>query len=220
MPQITSDGFAPYITSIGAAFGPSVDYAQTVKNYRVGSQRGPDHRYEPPREPFITKTAVYGTPDMGRASTAYVERQNATARHTNNRIRRLNYGFSKKPEHHRAAVALNYVAYNLCHVVRTLRVSPAVQAGITDHVWTVDELLDALLSEPVGKAPEAKPLTHREPEAPARPLPNGRGFLRLVTEPTPAPKRAPVVPAAPTPPAEVPHHPEQLPLFPEPPTDD
>ncbi|XYI02929.1 transposase [Sorangium sp. So ce1128] len=223
MPQITSDGFSPYISAVGAQFGPSVDYMQTVKNYRTGSYRGPDHRYEPPRDPFITKTVVYGAPDPKRASTSYVERQNGTHRHTNGRMRRLCYAFSKKPENHRAAAALHYVAYNLCWVVKTLRVTPAMQAGITDHVWTMDELMEALLAEPAGEAPQAQELTHREPSAPARKLPSGRGFLRLVTEPTPAlkqrrrsepaPTAAPPVQGAPPPPPVAPAGPVQLDLF-------
>ncbi len=115
--------------------------------------------------------------------------------------RRLCYAFSRKPSCHRAAVALDYVAYNLTHVVRTLRVTPAMQSGIVDHVWTLAELLDALLTEEPVEAPQAQPLAHREPEAPSRALPEGRGFLRLVTEPMPARRHAPGVPDAPPPPA-------------------
>ncbi|MCC6553002.1 MAG: transposase [Polyangiaceae bacterium] len=221
MPQITSDGFAPYIPAVGASFGPGVDYMQTVKNYRTGAQRGPDHRYEPPRDPFITKSTIYGAPDAVRASTSYVERLNATTRHTNGRMRRLCYAFSKRPEHHRAAIALNYVAYNLCHVVRTLRVTPAMQAGVTDHVWTVEELLHALLEAQPVEPPRARPLEHRQPDAPARELPNGRGFLRLVTEPTPALRRLPVIPdpppgASPVAAVPPPATPRQLSLFDDP----
>ncbi|WP_104982123.1 transposase [Sorangium cellulosum] len=223
MPQLTSDGFAPYIPAVGASFGTSIDYMQTVKNYRSGSRgRRDDHRYEPPRDPFITKSVVYGAPDRAKASTSYVERLNGSTRHSNGRMRRLCCAFSKKGGHHAAAVALNYVAYNLTRVVRTLRVTPAMQAGITDHVWTLDELLDTLLTEAEGPAPEAKPLTHREPSAPARPLPGGRGFLRLVAEPTPAlkkrrseppPPASPPVQAAPPPPPEAPRGSVQLSLF-------
>ncbi|MGK3994004.1 transposase [Sorangium sp. So ce1024] len=225
MPQLTSDGFAPYISAVGESFGKSIDYMQTVKNYRSGSRgrRDDDHRYEPPRDPFITKTTVYGAPDPAKASTSYVERLNGSTRHSNGRMRRLCLAFSKKADHHRAAVALNYVAYNLTRVIRTLRVTPAMQAGITDHVWTLDELLDTLMTEAEGPAPEAKPLTHREPSAPARALPNNRGFLRLVTEPTPAlkqrrcseppPPPASPVQAVPPPPPEPPPGPVQLSLF-------
>ena len=197
MPAMTSDGFAPYISAIGANFGKSIDYAQTVKNYRSGGRRE-DYRYEPPRDPFITKKAIYGTPDLDRASTAYVERNNGTMRHVNGRIRRLCYAFSKKLENHKAAVALAYVHYNFCHVVKTLRVTPAMAAGVTDHVWGLEEFMEAvLLAAPVEK-PVAQPLAHRTPAGPARALPNGRGFLRVVggTSSPVAPPPGPVPPPA------------------------
>lgn len=190
MPQITADGFAPYISSIGAWFGPAVDFAQTIKNYRVGSSRGPDHRYEPARDPFITKHVVYGTPDMKSASTSYIERNNGTIRHHIGRMRRLCLAFSKKLANHRAAVALCYAWYNFGMVVKTLCVSPAMAAGITDHVWELEEFMHAALAEVPRAKPVAGPLAHRAPEGPARELPAGRGFLRLVTEPMPARKHA------------------------------
>lgn len=222
MPQITSDGFAPYIGAVGAAFGLAVDYVQTVKNYRTGAQRGPDHRYEPPRDPFITKRVIYGAPDVAGASTSYIERLNGTTRHFNGRMRRLCLAFSKKPEHHRASISLHYAHYNLCHVVRTLRVTPAMQAGITDHVWTLEELLEALLDNAPSDPPRAQPLEPRTPAGPARPLPNGRGFLRLVPgAPAPSPAPAPGTPGqtpAPRTPAK-PSGPVQLSLF-DPPTDE
>ncbi|KYF92884.1 transposase [Sorangium cellulosum] len=142
MPQITTDGFAPHIAAVAKNFGLSVDFIQTVKNYRTGSYRGPDHRYEPPRDPFITKHTVFGAPDPKKASTAYVERLNGTTRHLLGRMRRLSYAFSKSPEHHRAAVALHYTYFNLCWTVRTLRVTPPMEAGLTGHVWSLEELLD------------------------------------------------------------------------------
>lgn len=119
-------------------------------------------------------------PDLDRASTSYVERNNGTARHKIGRMRRLCYAFSKDLNHHKAAVALCYTHYNFCHVIRTLRVTPAMQAGITDHPWTLEEFMDALLDESPAEAPTSRPLMHRRPEGVARELPNGRGFLRLV----------------------------------------
>jgi hypothetical protein len=99
-------------------------------------------------------------------------------------------------EHHRAAVALGYVHYNFCHVVKTLRVTPAMQAGLTDHVWELPELLDALLSAPACERPEPKPLAIPVPAITARALPNGRGFLRVVgADSGPS---APVAPSAPS----------------------
>src|SRR5262249_11860511 len=70
MPSMTSDGFAPYVSAIGRSFGPGVDYAQVVKNYTRGGRRDDDHRYEPPRDPFLTKKSVFGAPNVGAATTA------------------------------------------------------------------------------------------------------------------------------------------------------
>lgn len=225
MPSITTDGFAPYVSAVGAEFGPSVDFAQTVKNYHSKGRRD-DHRYEPPRGiEFITKKAVYGAPDLDSASTAYIERQNGTMRHKIGRMRRLVYAFSKRIENHRAACATAYVWYNLGCIVRTLRVTPAMAAGVTDHLFTIEEFHDAITAEvePVAK-PVKVPLTHRAPPAgaPARELPNGRGFLRVVqggaapkapTPPTtPAPIRAQASPVA-SPVREVPRPWEQLDMF-------
>ena len=180
MPAMTSDGFAAYASAIGASFGPGVDYGQTIKNYTKSGRRDDDHRYEPPREPFITKKAIFGAPDMDRATTAHIERNNGTIRHFIGRMRRLVYAFSKNPEHHAAAVSLGYVHYNLCHVLRTTRVTPAMAAGVVRGPWELEELLDALMSVPETGTPAKKPLAPRKPAEPARELPNGRGFLRLV----------------------------------------
>jgi IS1 family transposase len=201
MPAMTSDGFAPYVPAIGKHMGPGVDYAQVIKNYSAKGRRDDDHRYEPPRDPFITKRAVFGAPNVGAATTAHIERQNGTMRHFIGRMRRLVYAFSKKPENHRAAVALAYCYYNLCWIPKGLRVTPAMAAGVVDHVWELREFMDAVLSAEPCDTPERKPLAPRKPEGPARELPNGRGLLRLVggasapAEPSPAPVPPPVAPA-------------------------
>jgi len=208
MPAMTSDGFAPYISAIGASFGKSIDYAQTIKNYGSKGRResGSDHRYEPARDAFITKKTIYGAPNLDKASTAYIERNNGTMRHHIGRMRRLCYAFSKKIENHRAAVALNYCWYNLGTVVKTLRVTPAMQLGITDHVWTIEEFQAALLTAGPCEAPEKQALVSRVPEVTHRELPTGRGFLRVIDggkvkpvaptpiAPTPAPIAAVAVP--------------------------
>jgi hypothetical protein len=177
-------------------FGLALPYGQVVKNYRAGAQRGPDHRYEPPRDPFITKRVVSGAPDMAAASTSYIERNNGTMRHKIGRIRRLCYAFSKSPEHHRAAVALGYVHYNLCHVIRTLRVTPAMGVGIVKGPWSIEELLDALLAAERCDPPAAQPLTIPKPAETSRELPQGRGFLRALPGGK-SPQGSPT-PAAPT----------------------
>ncbi len=224
MPAMTSDGFAPYVSAIGASFGPGIDYAQTIKNYtkrgRSDGQRH-DHRYEPARDPFITKKSIFGAPNLDKASTAYVERNNGTMRHHIGRIRRLCYAFSKKIDNHRAAIALGYVHYNLCHVVSTLRVTPAMAAGVADRVWDLRMLLDALLSAEPCEPPVKQPLAPRVPEATHRPLPNGKWFLRIIdggkakpVAPTPiAPTPAPVVAAAALNEPELPPRGTQLDLF-------
>jgi hypothetical protein len=200
MPAITSDGLAAYVSAVGASFGPGVDYGQTIKNYSKSGRKDDDHRYEPPRVPFITKKSIFGAPDMGRATTAHVERNHGTMRHHIGRMRRLVYAFSKRPEHHAAAVSLCYCHYNLCWILRTTRVTPAMAVGVARGPWELPELLDALLSVPETGTPRAKPLAPRIPEGPARELPNGRGFLRIVPSggaPPAAPPPAPAPPATP-----------------------
>jgi len=199
MPAMTSDGLAAYVAPMAKHF-PGVDYAQVIKNYRKSGRKDDDHRYEPPREPFLTKKAILGAPNVGAATTAHVERNHGTMRHHIGRMRRLVYAFSKSPEHHTAAVALNYVHYNLCWIPRTTRVTPALAVGATDHLWELEELLDALLSVPETAPPQAQPLTPRKPETTSRELPNGRGFLRVVgssgpAAPTPSPATPPPAPA-------------------------
>ncbi|WP_438043279.1 IS1 family transposase [Sorangium sp. So ce128] len=220
IPQLYSDGWAPYVAAVGGAFAlaGSVDYAQVVKRYNRKARKDDDHRYEPPREPFITKTPVFGVPDMKRASTSHVERQNLTIRMHIRRFTRLCNGFSKRLPHHKAAVALHMAFYNFCRPHEALRVTPAMEAGLTDHVWSVEELVTAALSEAPGEPPKPKALKLPDPPAgaptsPARALPNGRGFLRLVGS-APAAPVAPA-PAPEPPPAPKPRRMKQLSLFDE-----
>lgn len=200
MPSLTSDGFAAYPPAIETRFGKSVDFATLTKNYTRSGRKDDDHRYEPPRDPFVTKRIVFGSPDVERATTSHIERNNGTLRHHIGRMRRLVYAFSKSPEHHAAAVALCLVHYNLCWVPRTTRVTPAMAAGASPRLWELDELLDALLSVPETKAPMAVALSHRQPEGTARELPNGRGFLRALpggrgpSAPSDGPAPSPVAP--------------------------
>lgn len=197
MPAMTSDGFAPYVSAVGKHFGPGVDYAQTVKHYTKGGRRDDDHRYEPPRNPFMTKHVVFGAPDLDAATTAHMERHNGTMRHFIGRMRRLVLAFSKSPEHHRAAVSLAYCFYNLCWIPRTLRITPAMAIGATTHPWDLPEFIDALLTVSETAQPVATPLIPRQPATTSRPLPNGRGFLRVVHDvgtPPAAPRSSPAPP--------------------------
>lgn len=128
--QLTSDGLKSYLEAVEDAFGGDVDYAQLVKVY--GAAR-PDHaRYSP---------AVCGEPDDAHVSTSFIEGQNLTMRMSMRRFTRLTNGFSKKVENMENAVALNFMFYNFCRIHKTLRVTPAMEAGLTDHVWEIEELV-------------------------------------------------------------------------------
>jgi len=155
MPQFTSDGLAAYVPAIARAFGAEADLGQTVKGYT-------DSRPGQPREAFLTKRAALGTPDLRSATTAHNERVNLTMRHVNGRMRRKCLSFSKRLANHCAAVALSYTHYNFCRVVRTLKATPAVCAGITNHTWTLAEFMDAVLSAAPCPLPDATPLRPRE----------------------------------------------------------
>ncbi|WP_437597597.1 IS1 family transposase [Sorangium sp. So ce590] len=220
IPQLYTDGWAPYVAAVGGAFAlaGSVDYAQVVKRYNRKARRDDDHRYEPPREPFITKTPVFGIPDLEHASTSYIERQNWTIRMHIRRFTRLCNGFSRKLVNHRAAVALHFAWYNLCRIHESIRCTPAMEAGIARHVWSIPELVEAAMAEPETAPPTPQPLKLREPPpgaptTPARALPNGRGFLRLVGSAPAAPVAFPLPDGPEPPPAPGPQRMVQLSLF-------
>lgn len=138
-PQITSDGFEAYAEAIDSTFGNNVDYAQLLKDYVA--QRPGRGRYSPPKVSKITKKTIQGNPHKGNISTSYVERQNLTMRMQMRRFTRLTNAFSKKLRNLEAAVALHFAHYNFCRVHQSLRVTPAMAAGLTDHIWELDELL-------------------------------------------------------------------------------
>jgi IS1 family transposase len=139
--QLSSDGLKAYLDAVEMTFGADVDYAQIIKEY--GVEPAGAGRYSPPCVLDVTKIVIAGNPKEGRISTSYVERSNLTIRMSNRRMTRLTNAFSKKIENHKAAMALHFANYNLCRVHRTLRVTPAMAANVTDHVWSMDELLDA-----------------------------------------------------------------------------
>ncbi len=139
--QITTDGLRVYVEAIEGAFGMDCDYAMLVKLYGNDSF---DRRYST-SECIGTQTAVVaGNPDPKHISTSYVERQNLTMRMSMRRFTRLTNAFSKKIENHEAAIALHFMHYNYCRVHKTLRVTPAMEAGLSNHVWTVEELVGLL----------------------------------------------------------------------------
>ena len=147
--QISTDGLELYIEAIEQSFGAAVDYASIVKSYEA-EPIGPG-RYSPPKVTAVDKTKVMGAPDMRRASTSYVERQNLTMRMGIRRLTRLTNAFSKKPENHRAAVALHFAHYNFVRRHQTLRTTPAMAAGVSKHMWEMDELLHVALAAGGGK---------------------------------------------------------------------
>lgn len=142
-PQITTDGFRFYTTEIPRFFGSQVPFAQLVKLYGDYGQHDHAAKYSPSPIIEVISKVRQGEPDEDHISTSYVERQNLTMRMQMRRFTRLTNAFSKKLDNLKAAIALHFAFYNFCRVHKTLRVTPAMQAGLTDHVWSVAELLVA-----------------------------------------------------------------------------
>jgi IS1 family transposase len=139
-PQITTDAHKPYLKAVEEAFGGDADYAMLHKVY--GATSADDHRrYSPAACIGCDMKTVSGVPDPDHVSTSYVERQNLTMRMSMRRFTRLTNGFSKKIENHGHAVALHFMHYNFCRVHKTLRVTPTMEAGLSDHIWTLEELV-------------------------------------------------------------------------------
>lgn len=136
--QLTSDGHQAYLEAVEGAFGCDVDCAQLVKMY--GNTPGSEVRYSPAECTGIRKRTVEGSPDADYVSTPYVERQNLTMRMHMRRFTRLTNGFSKKVETYAHAVALHTMYYNFVRIHKTLRITPAMAAGITDRLWEIDDI--------------------------------------------------------------------------------
>jgi IS1 family transposase len=140
--QLTTDGLNLYRMAIPPVLGGRVDFAQLIKTY--GKSTEEDRRkYSPPSIIACEMTNVLGNPDITKVCTSYVERQNLSMRMGIRRFTRLTNAHSKKWENHECAVALWFAYYNFCRVHMTLKTTPAVKARITDHVWTIEELLTA-----------------------------------------------------------------------------
>jgi IS1 family transposase len=139
--QITSDGHTAYLEAVPAAFNGEVDYAQLVKVYGPSLQTA---RYAPPKFVGATKRRIAGHPDKALVSTSYVERVNLALRMSNRRYTRLTNAFSKKLENHKLMLALTIMHYNFCRIHQTLRVTPAMEAGIADHVWGLEEIINLI----------------------------------------------------------------------------
>lgn len=142
--QLTSDGHRSYLEAVADVFGGEVDYAQLVKIYGLPKEPTREVRYSPSKCIGAETHVVSGEPDWQHVSTSFVERQNLTMRMSMRRFTRLTNGFSKKVENMKHAVALNFMYYNYCRIHKTLRVTPAMEAGLTDHVWELEELVALL----------------------------------------------------------------------------
>ncbi|MGA9452943.1 MAG: IS1 family transposase [Verrucomicrobiia bacterium] len=137
--QLTSDGHKAYLTAVEDAFGAEVDYAMLIKLYGREPVKG-EARYSPPCCIGARKRKISGNPDRRLISTSFVERQNLTLRMSSRRFTRLTNAFSKKLENHKWGCALHFFHYNFCRIHQTLRVTPAMEAGITAHVWSLEEI--------------------------------------------------------------------------------
>lgn len=142
--QLSSDALAAYVDATEQAFGGEVDYGQAVKIYEA--EAAGVGRYSPPHVVRSEKTAIVGNPDEDLISTSLVERQNLTMRMSMRRFTRLTNGFSKKVENHRAAVALHFAHYNFVRLHSTIRCTPAMAAGVSRHLWSLEELVERTAS--------------------------------------------------------------------------
>ena len=149
--QLTTDGHLPYLNAVEDAFGADIDYAMLIKIYGTDKTPESEKRYSPAICAGTETRVVTGDPDMDHVSTSYVERQNLTMRMSMRRFTRLTNAFSKKVENHMHAISLHYMYYNFGRIHQTLRVSPAMEAGVTDHLWSLEDIA-ALVPEPEIKA--------------------------------------------------------------------
>jgi IS1 family transposase len=136
--QITSDGHRAYLEAVEAGFGADVDYAQLIKLY--GEVPHPAGRYSPAQINGTKTFCCTGDPDPKHISTSYVERQNLTMRMSMRRFTRLTNAFSKRVENHAHAISLHYMHYNFVRIHKTLRVTPAMAADVTDHLWSIENI--------------------------------------------------------------------------------
>lgn len=149
--QITTDGLKAYLEAIEGAFGADVDYGMLIKIYGMPTEG--EKRYSPAECIGARKVPIEGSPDPKHISTSFAERQNLTMRMSIRRFTRLTNAFSKKVANHAHSVALHYMYYNFCRIHKTLRVTPAMAAGVTDRVWDMNDL--AAMVE--AAAPQPKP---------------------------------------------------------------
>jgi IS1 family transposase len=159
--QMTTDGHKVYVNAVEHAFGSAVDYAMLIKVYGAPLQEDASTRYSPATCIDCQTAVIAGNPDPEHISTSYVERQNLTMRMSMRRFTRLTNGFSKKVENHGHAVALHFMYYNFCRIHKSLRVTPAMEAGLADHPWTIAELC-GLLKPKKSTLSKARKATERD----------------------------------------------------------
>lgn len=136
--QLTSDGHSSYLDAVKGAFGSNVDYAALIKIY--GTSPEGEKRYSPVECIGCRREPITGNPDPKHVSTSFVERQNLTMRMQSRRFTRLTNAFSKKVENHMHAVALHFMFYNFARIHKSLRITPAMAAGVAHHVWSLEEI--------------------------------------------------------------------------------
>ena len=145
--QLTTDGHQAYLNAVDRVFGDGIDYAMLVKLYGPDSNPGkPETRYSPAKCNGSKKKSIKGNPDPEHISTSYAERANLTIRMSMPRFTRLANAFSKKIENHCFAIALHLMHYNFCRVHTTIKMTPAMAAGVSNHVWRIAELVGLLES--------------------------------------------------------------------------
>ena len=160
--QLTTDGHRAYLEAVEEAFGADVDYAMLIKLYgKGGGDASPETRYSPSECIGTRMEVVEGNPDEAHVSTAYVERQNLTMRMSMRRFTRLTNAFSKRLEYLSCSAALHFMHYNFCRIHKTLRVTPAMEAGVTDRLWEIGDIVDML--DAAAPKPN-RPATYRKRE--------------------------------------------------------
>ena len=159
--QLTTDGHKAYLSAVEEVFGADIDFSQLIKMY--GNAPETESRYSPGECIGCEPKRIVGNPDPGHISTSYVERQNLTMRMSMRRFTRLTNAFSKKIENHVAMISVHYMHYNFCRIHQSLRITPAMAADVSEHVWDIEEvigLLDKATPKPGPRGPYKKRISN------------------------------------------------------------